>query len=197
MTDAKSCYEKKSENHSLQIENIVASGSIADTIDLEMISDRLKSCKLNKSKFPGAVYHIEKPKSAALIFASGRIVITGNRNLNDVGICLQTILNNFKEAGIICLDMPQVKVTNIVCSYNFGKAINLNKIMISLLDHECIEYEPEVFPGLVFRISDPKVVFLLFSSGKIIITGGKNMDDIKTGLTLIREKLSIVFNTLE
>jgi len=60
------------------------------------------------------------------------------------------------------------------------------------MDLESVGYEPEVFPGLVCRISDPTIVFLLFSSGKIIITGGKNMEDVKAGQTILQEKLSTV-----
>jgi transcription initiation factor TFIID TATA-box-binding protein len=66
--------------------------------------------------------------------------------------------------------------------------------MITLMDSENIEYEPEVFPGLVCRISDPKLVFLLFSSGKTIITGGTNMDDVKRGVGVFKRKLCIADN---
>ena len=78
-----------------------------------------------------------------------------------------------KGAGVTCYDTPRVAVTNMVCSYDIGKYINLNKVVL-MLNMENIEYEPEQFPGLVYRIPDPKVVALLFSSGKIILTGGKN-----------------------
>jgi transcription initiation factor TFIID TATA-box-binding protein len=64
--------------------------------------------------------------------------------------------------------------------------------MIGLMDSENIEYEPEVFPGLVCRITDPKVVFLLFSSGKTIITGGTNMEDVERGVEILKKKLCIV-----
>jgi transcription initiation factor TFIID TATA-box-binding protein len=76
-----------------------------------------------------------------------------------------------------------------VCSYDIGKYINLNKVVITL-NLENIEYEPEQFPGLVYRIADPKIVALLFSSGKIILTGGKNLDDIKRGLDFLEKRLA-------
>jgi transcription initiation factor TFIID TATA-box-binding protein len=88
-------------------------------------------------------------------------------------------------------DRPRVAITNIVCSYDIGKYINLNKLVITL-NLENIEYEPEQFPGLVYRLKDPKIVALLFSSGKIILTGGKNMDDIRRGLDLLEQKLESV-----
>jgi len=79
----------------------------------------------------------------------------------------------------------------MVCSYNLGKYININKLSVTL-NLENIEYEPEQFPGLVYRIKDPKIVVLIFSSGKLILTGGRNLDDIKKGLDTLEEKLATV-----
>jgi transcription initiation factor TFIID TATA-box-binding protein len=183
---------KKSGNTSLKIENIVAAGTIADAIDLEFIANNIKDCTFTKKKFPGAVYHMQDPKSAALIFASGRVVLTGLHRADDIEIALHNLTKKFRDAGITCIDNANCAVTNIVCTYNIGFPLNLVRIVASLMDHERVEYEPEAFPGLVCRISEPKVVFLLFSSGKIVITGGKNMDDVRTGLNVLMEKLSVV-----
>jgi transcription initiation factor TFIID TATA-box-binding protein len=176
---------------SLKIENIVASGVIADSIDLVALSNKVKNCELNKKRFPGAVYRIEDPKIASLIFSSGKIVLTGIRNNKALTNGLATIIRSLKEAGIDTLKEPQVAITNMVCSYNLGKYINLNKIVITL-NVENIEYEPEQFPGLVYRIKDPKIVVLIFSSGKIILTGGKNIKDIKKGLDVLEQKLESI-----
>jgi transcription initiation factor TFIID TATA-box-binding protein len=183
---------KINENNSLKIENIVASGAVADAIDLEFISNNIPGCNFTKRKFPGAVYHMQNPKSAALIFASGRVVITGLCKPEETAGALQNLLDKLREAGITCLDEPKVAITNIVCSCDLGYPLNLNRIMVALMDHERVEYEPEVFPGLVCRIADPKIVFLLFSSGKVIITGGKKMEDVHRGRTILLEKISIV-----
>lgn len=176
---------------SLKIENIVASGVIADSIDLADVSQRIPACELNTKRFPGAVYRIEKPKIASLIFSSGKVVLTGIRNREALTDGLEIIMNSLREAGVACYDEPRVAVTNIVCSYDIGKYINLNKVVITL-NLENIEYEPEQFPGLVYRIKDPKIVALLFSSGKIILTGGKNLEDIKRGLDFLEQKLESI-----
>ncbi|KAF5085520.1 Transcription factor TFIID [anaerobic digester metagenome] len=173
---------------SLKIENIVASGAIAESIDLEIISKNIDGCELNTKRFPGAVYRIENPKIASLIFSSGKVVLTGIRDTDSLDKGLLLIIDKMKNAGIKCFDEPRVAVTNIVCSYDIGNKINLNKVVMTL-NLENIEYEPEQFPGLVYRISDPKIVALLFSSGKIILTGGKNMEDIKKGLNFLEQKL--------
>jgi len=176
---------------SLKIENIVASGVIADSIDLEKVSNKIKNCELNTKRFPGAVYRIEKPKIASLIFSSGKVVLTGIRNKEDLHAGLDIIMHSLRDAGIDTYDEPQVAVTNIVCSYDMGRYINLNKVVITL-NLENIEYEPEQFPGLVYRIEDPKIVALLFSSGKIILTGGKNIEDIKRGLDFLEQRLETI-----
>jgi len=172
----------------LKIENIVASGVIADSIDLVDVSKKIPSCELNTKRFPGAVYRIEKPKIASLIFSSGKVVLTGIRDKAALDQGLKLIINSLKGAGVKTYKEPKVAITNIVCSYDIGKYINLNKVVITL-NLENIEYEPEQFPGLVYRIKDPKIVALLFSSGKIILTGGKNLEDIKKGLDFLEQKL--------
>ena len=93
--------------------------------------------------------------------------------------------------GGITFDEPRVAITNIVCSYDIGKQINLNRVVVTL-NLESIEYEPEQFPGLVYRIDEPKIVALIFSSGKIILTGGKNVEDVKRGLDFLEQKLESI-----
>jgi transcription initiation factor TFIID TATA-box-binding protein len=176
---------------SLKIENIVASGAIADFIDLAEVAKKVDHCELNTKRFPGAVFRIEDPKSASLIFSSGKVVLTGIRNKEALDTGLAIIVRSLKEAGVETYEKPRVVVTNIVCSYDMGKYINLNRVVITL-NLENIEYEPEQFPGLVYRIHDPKIVALLFSSGKIILTGGKNIEDIKRGLDLLEQKLESI-----
>ncbi|MDD1702055.1 MAG: TATA-box-binding protein [Methanoregula sp.] len=176
---------------SLKIENIVASGVIAESIDLVELSGKVKNCELNKKRFPGAVYRIADPKIACLIFSSGKIVLTGIRNDKGLKDGLAVIIKSLNEAGVETLKVPRVAITNMVCSYNLGKYINLNKVTVTL-NVENIEYEPEQFPGLVYRIKDPKIVVLIFSSGKLILTGGKNLEDIKKGLDVLEQKLESV-----
>jgi transcription initiation factor TFIID TATA-box-binding protein len=176
---------------SLKIENIVASGVIAESIDLVEFSSKVKNCELNKKRFPGAVYRIADPKIACLIFSSGKIVITGVRNDQALKDGLAIVIKSLKEAGIKPLKEPRVAVTNMVCSYNLDRYINLNKMAVTL-NIENVEYEPEQFPGLVYRIKDPKIVVLIFSSGKIILTGGKTLDDVRKGLDVLEKKLDSI-----
>jgi len=176
---------------SLKIENIVASGAIADSIDLADVSGKVANCELNQKRFPGAVFRLENPKIASLIFSSGKVVLTGIRDEETLTRGIALIIAAMKDAGVKTYSEPRVAVTNIVCSYDIGKNLNLNKVVITL-NLENIEYEPEQFPGLVYRIRDPKVVALLFSSGKIILTGGRTLDEIKQGLDFLEQKIGAI-----
>ena len=176
---------------SLKIENIVASGIVAESIDLVEFSKTVENCELNKKRFPGAVYRITNPRIAALIFSSGKVVLTGIRNNKALTDGLAIIIKSLKKAGVKPLKVPKVAITNMVCSYDLGRYINLNKVVITL-NVENIEYEPEQFPGLVYRIKDPKIVVLIFSSGKIILTGGRNLEDVRKGLEILEQKLESI-----
>ncbi|PKL69951.1 MAG: TATA-box-binding protein [Methanomicrobiales archaeon HGW-Methanomicrobiales-1] len=178
----------KEKGQSPKIENIVASGSVADSIDLEMLSAKIDSCDLNKKRFPGAVLRLQDPKIAVLVFSSGKVVLTGAKSPEDLVRGQKVLIQKMKEAGVICHDKPSVAITNMVCSYDLKKYINLNKVVITL-NVENIEYEPEQFPGLVYRIADPKIVVLIFSSGKIILTGGKTMENVERGVVFLEQML--------
>jgi len=174
---------------SLKIENMVASGVIAESIDLFEFTEKVENCEFNKKRFPGAVFRIEDPKIACLIFSSGKIVITGVRDNKSLEIGIEKVLKALNDAGIKPLDKPDIAVTNMVCSYNLERKINLNKMAVTL-NIENVEYEPEQFPGLVYRIFDPKIVCLIFSSGKTILTGGKNLEDVKRGVDVLEKTLN-------
>lgn len=179
---------KEDRYESLKIVNIVTSGLIADSIDLSQLSRANSNCKFNSKQFPGAVIRMEEPKFAALIFASGKVVLTGFQAFEDVSIGLKKFLDILKQAELPYFDDPMIKISNMVCSYNLGYPCNLNKIMMTF-NCENVEYEPEQFPGLVYRLSDPKLAILIFATGKIILAGGTNLDAVKRGLKTLKEKI--------
>ena len=183
---------KKERDSGVKIENIVTSGSLADSVDLELLSRTVQNCKFNKERFPGVVYDMRDPKATALIFSSGRVVLTGFLRHEDIPVAMDHLVKTLRDAGIACIEKPDIRVKNIVCTYNLGNDCNLIRILTALMDTERVEYEPETFPGLVCRIADPKLVFLLFSSGKMVITGGTTMEDIRRGLTIFLGKLGTV-----
>ncbi len=173
---------------SLKIENIVYVGRLAESLDIEYIADKLDGCVLDKKKFPGAVYHMKKPKITVLLFSSGKAVLTGITCMDDFQKGLDDLIRQVNDLGVRTSAAPDVSIKNMVCSYDTGLFINLSKL-IATFNYEKIEYEPEQFPGLVYRIPDPKIVALIFSSGKLILTGGKNIDDVKSAIDHVMKKL--------
>jgi len=170
--------------NSIKIENIVASTGIGAKLDLNQVISAFEGAEYNKEKFPGVVYRTKSPKTASLIFGSGKIVCTGAKSIADVDTGLSKVFDKLRDMGALIPENPEIKVQNIVASANLGRVLNLNKVAIGLgLEH--IEYEPEQFPGLVYRMISPKVVVLLFGSGKIVITGGKKPEDAEAAVEKI------------
>ena len=177
-----------------KIENIVASTKLSDSLDLTLMSEKLPDADYNRKRFPGVVIRMENPKIAALVFGSGKVVLTGAKSQNDLFAGLKNLTAMLKTVYPDIPEDPKCTVQNMVISADLGAHVNLNKIAMSLsLDK--IEYEPEQFPGLVYRLDDPKTVVLLFGSGKLIITGGKTEEDAKQAVEIIRtnlEKLNLI-----
>jgi transcription initiation factor TFIID TATA-box-binding protein len=173
---------------SIKIENVVASTGIGVKLDLNEVIRVLEGADYNKERFPGVVYRTTNPKTAALIFGSGKIVCTGAKSIEDVSSGLNKVFEKLKEMGIDIPKKPDITIQNIVASADLHTVLNLNAIAIGL-GLENIEYEPEQFPGLVYRLSTPKVVMLLFGSGKLVVTGGKKPEDAEAAVEKIVEEL--------
>jgi len=166
------------QDYRIKIENVVASTQIGENIDLNKISREIKDSEYKPKQFPGLVLRTKEPKAAALVFRSGKVVCTGSKSVEDARRAVKQIVKMLKEIGISVIDEPEVKVQNIVASADLGVDLNLNAIAIGL-GLENIEYEPEQFPGLVYRLDNPRVVVLIFGSGKMVVTGGKSPDDAR------------------
>jgi len=168
--------------------NVVASVHLGLNINLDSLAPRLMGGRYEPEHFPGLVYRLDKPKVAALIFSTGKIICTGARSIEDVSLAVEKILKKLRSAGVeITATSPKVVVQNIVATSDLGGELNLDAIAISL---DNVEYEPEQFPGLVYRMTDPKVVLLLFGSGKIVITGGKSLNDANGAAANIHKELT-------
>lgn len=175
--------------NSINIENVVASSGIDQELDLKTLSGDLEATRYDPDQFPGLVYRMQDPKAAALIFGSGKIVCTGAKSIDDVHAAIEHVLDDFQELGLDVPESPEVTVQNIVWSADLGHQLNLSAIAIGF-GLENIEYEPEQFPGLVYRLDEPDVVALLFSSGKLIITGGREPDQAEDALRKIKNELN-------
>ena len=172
----------------IKIVNVVASTGIGHDIDLKRVTLGLEGADYDPKRFPGVVYRTKDPKTAALLFRSGKIVCTGGKSIDEALKGIENVFQGLMDIGIDVKGTPEIKVQNIVASADLHSALNLNAIA-SGLGLENIEYEPEQFPGLVYRVSDPKVVILLFGSGKLVVTGGKKPEDMVSAVDHIVKEL--------
>jgi transcription initiation factor TFIID TATA-box-binding protein len=172
----------------IRIENVVASTSLGDELDLQSIALGLDGAEYEPEQFPGLIYRLKEPKTAILLFRSGKVVCTGAKSMTEVENSIHTVAQQIKKGGQKINTNPKIEVQNIVASSDLESEINLNAIAVTLgLDR--VEYEPEQFPGLVCRIEEPKVVVLLFGSGKLVCTGARKPSDVEVAVKKITAEL--------
>jgi len=174
-------------HENITVVNIVVSSSLGHDIPLEKMAATLSNTEYNPEQFPGLVIRIKEPKTSALIFSSGNIVCTGARNLKKVDESIQKIIESLEKIDIKIKIKPKINVQNIVASGNLGTDLNLNTLAMKL---DNTEYEPEQFPGLVYKLMEAKATFLLFSNGKIVCTGTKSEEMVHKAVDMLLENLN-------
>jgi len=156
---------------SSKIQNIVATTSLGKDVPLTKLAKTIPNTEYNPEQFPGLVLRIKEPKSAVLVFSSGNLVCTGTKSIAQVREVIEQVIKILKKINVKITDKPKITVQNIVASGSIDMMLNLNFLSLEL---ENTEYEPEQFPGLVYKLTNPPATFLLFSNGKLVCTGTKN-----------------------
>ena len=172
---------------SISIENVVASASLDQKIDLLAIMKVFRNVEYRPKQFPGLVFRLKRPKTATLIFSSGKMVCTGAKSEKLSKRAVHKVVRELKNNGIIILGKPTIVIQNMVASANLHGKIDLETAADIM---ENVMYEPEQFPGLIYRMKEPKVVMLLFASGKLVCTGAKHED-------MVKEAVEKLHNTLQ
>jgi transcription initiation factor TFIID TATA-box-binding protein len=158
----------------IKIQNVVASATLNQKVDLNAVVKSYPGVEYRPEQFPGLVFRIKRPKTATLIFTSGKMVCTGAKSEKESRRAVMTVVKELKKGGIIIISKPDLKVVNIVASASLGGRIDLEAV--STLRKTM--YEPEQFPGLIYRMDEPKVVILIFASGNLVCTGAKKEQDV-------------------
>ena len=165
--------------NSIKLTNVVATVNLDCKPELKSIALGARNAEYNPRRFPAVIMHIKEPKSAALIFSSGKMVVTGTRSEEDSLRAAQkytTIMKRLKCAA----NCTEFRVQNMTASCDIGFPIRLEGLVMD--QPRFCSYEPELFPGLVYRMYNPKIVLLIFVSGRIIITGAKTKRDMDAAL---------------
>ena len=179
------------EPYTYEIQNVVATviTEIKEKIDLKIIARAYPDIEYNPERFPGLVMRVIKPKATGLIFSTGKMVITGMKRPTEAPSVVNQIITRVTKCKI-AMKEPIITIQNFVVSGDIKCGIDLNKPTI-VMDN--VMYEPEVFPGLIYRMKEPKSVLLLFSTGKIVCTGVKDEETVK----LVFDKLYRVVREYE
>ena len=170
----------------IQVQNVVASVTLNQKFNLNAIVSGNPFVEYNPEKFPGLVFRLKKPKTAVLIFRTGKMVCTGAKSEKEAKRAVKKVVTELKNSGIIVTGKPEIRIVNIVASANLLGQIELE-------DCACFlgrtMYEPEQFPGLIYRMDDPKVVILLFASGKLVCTGATKEEEVYAAVDNLHKTL--------
>ncbi len=170
----------------IKIQNVVVSAHVEAIFPLTKIAEEYVDAEYEPEAFPGLVMRLKDPNITALVFRSGTIVCVGSKTEKEAKAGIEKIMKMIKKLGVKIEDKYKTKIENIVAVGTLGYDLNLENLAFKMEDSE---YEPENFPGLICRLTEPKVSFLVFSSGSIVCVGGKKISDAKEGLALIEKKL--------
>jgi transcription initiation factor TFIID TATA-box-binding protein len=163
------------------IQNLVIKSNlpIHEDLDLMLITNNLNNTQYNPDRFPGLFIRYNHPKCVVIIFRNGKLIITGLKSSNNIELVLKRLILNLDRIESMKIMQQKIvgEIVNIVVTANLFRKINLDAAAITLTN---AIYEPEIFPGLVYKSLKPtRSVFLIFSTGKIVLTGIRDEDKVE------------------
>jgi len=174
----------------VKIENVVACAALKHGIDLSAVVKAFPVVDYRPERFPGLVFKLKRPRTTILIFGTGKMVCTGARSGRDAVKALRKVVKTLNEGGMIIRGKLEIVIRNVVATASLGGEVDLLQLYESEKGMRGrISYEPEQFPGLIYRMNDPKVVILLFSSGKLVCVGARKEGDVHQAVDNLRQKL--------
>ena len=173
-----------------QIQNIVCTCNLGSALYLQGLAQRLEICEYNPARFAAVTLRIKYPKCTALIFSSGKLVCTGCKSKNEARLALLYYVHVIRSKMGLDVGIYEFEIQNMVASAFLGHTVSLPKLFLQYNKES--SYEPELFPGLIFRQIDCPVVFLVFDSGRIVLTGAKEEREIGVAWAQITRLLNNV-----
>lgn len=165
----------------IRIQNMSSTANLGVRLDLKKIALKCRNTEFNPRRFGAVIMRLREPRATALIFASGKMVVTGVRSTHNATLAAKKFAYVVEKVGFHPKDFIDFKVQNMVGTADVGFPIRLEGLVYA---HSAFaSYEPELFPGLIYRLVSPRVVFLIFVSGKVVITGAKKESDLSSALT--------------
>lgn len=164
----------------INIENIVVSAKIAKSLDIDMLAVSIPNSKYNANENPALIVHFQEPTTVAMLFSNGKAIFTGLKNMKQIDEISKKLFDKLNALGIKLYKKPNIKVQNVVGSLDLKRELDLNALA-QLWWLEDIEYEPERFLGLVYKMKNPNATILIFNSGKIVCTATR-LKDMSTAI---------------
>jgi len=186
----------------IKVENVVASASLEHGIDLQAVVKAFPIVEYRPDVFPGLVFRTKRPRTANLVFRTGKMVCTGAKSEKEARRALKKVVRKLKKTGMVIRGKLHIKIQNIVASVILGGKVDLEGFYerggkVDLGGR--MMYEPEQFPGVIYRMEDPKTVILIFSSGKLVCTGAKKEEEVNQAVMKLRQELDendvIIYDT--
>lgn len=170
------------------LNNIVATAKVevSEKFDLVKLARKFHEAEYFPERFPGLILRQKDPRATFLIFSTGKMVVTGLEDVNHAEIAVNKLLKKIKKFGIKKSE-PEITIQNMVANGDLHQIIDLNKAVLLM---EYIMYEPEVFPGLIYNMRNPRAVFLLFSTGKYVCTGVKTEETLETAILKLTKQIN-------
>jgi transcription initiation factor TFIID TATA-box-binding protein len=175
----------------VEVVNVVASGSLGSEFDLEAVAEELAAITdYDPNKYPGMYFQFDEDAPLITVYRTGKYIVTGADSKDEAYSMRDRFLGLLAEREMI--DSPDdewFRIQNLVCTAELGKSLNLNALAIGL-GLESTEYEPEQFPGLIYRPTGVDSVVLLFASGRVVITGSPNLNTAEQTFDALREEVT-------
>lgn len=167
----------------VEVVNIVGTGQIPSELDLFQLAKDIDLHQVNHQIQSGQGLYLKfsEDSPTVILATAGKYIITGADSLEEVDETQEQLFELLNSLGINTDGGVGISINNVVCTHELGRDVNLGSLAVAL-GFERVEYEPEQFPGLIFRPSELDAVLLIFSSGKLVITGVQSKETAETAL---------------
>lgn len=179
----------------VEVVNVVGSGLLSKEFDLVQVAEDLGSkAKYDPEKYPGLYLHLDEDSPLITLYRTGKFITTGADSEEEAFKIRDRFLQTLHDMGAIdTAEDEWFQIQNYVCTADMKSELNLNALAIGL-GLENTEYEPEQFPGLIYRPAEAENVVLIFASGKVVITGSPDLETAKSTFESLANKTAELLN---
>ena len=163
----------------VDIERLVIVTEIGNELDLEKIAQGWEGCEYNKDDFPGIIMDLDDEKGL-LLFESGNMVISGSRGMKEARTDLENVVKKLRDIGVLVPKDLEFSVQSAQARIKVADSLDLKKVY-SALDGKLTAYDPDRYPAVLFGDESGGYQMLIFSSGNVIFTGSRDMEDYRKG----------------